>query len=283
MSRVYVAYVECRRAGGEKMTIATGFTQGDSDYLFVGRNGVFYDRAGRDWDATITKVVESPISIRQSFFAPYKKVAAFVEDQFAKFAATKDQAVQGGMTAAAASAAAPAPSSTFDIAKFAGIFAAIGLAIGAIGGALASVSNGLLKLPGWERPLAVVAALLIISGPSMLLAALKLRQRNLGPLLEGTGWAVNGRVKINVPLGAALTDRAVLPPGSRRLAHDPYADRAAGTRRLVAFALFVVIGWLAFTKVFHVWPFASEQAQVTGTPSTPAKSTVPPGPPAPLH
>ena len=35
MSRVYVAYVECHRTGGEKMTVATGFTQGDSDYLFV--------------------------------------------------------------------------------------------------------------------------------------------------------------------------------------------------------------------------------------------------------
>ncbi|HEY5080235.1 MAG TPA: hypothetical protein VII43_10320, partial [Opitutaceae bacterium] len=127
MSRVYVAYVECHRAGGEKMTVAAGFTQGDSDYLFVGRNGVFYDRAGRDWDATIVKVVESPISIRQSFFAPYKKVAAFVEDQFAKFAASKDTAVQGGLTTAAAAPAGS--SSSFDIAKFAGIFAAIGLAI----------------------------------------------------------------------------------------------------------------------------------------------------------
>ena len=281
MSRVYVAYVECRRAGGEKTTIAVGFTQGDSDYLFVGRNGVFYDRAGRDWDATVVKVVESPISIRQSFFAPYKKVAAFVEDQFAKFAASKDQAVQGGMAAAAA-APAPAQSSSFDIAKFAGIFAAIGLAIGAIGGALASVSNGLLRLPGWERPLAAIAALLIISGPSMLLAALKLRQRNLGPLLEGTGWAVNGRVKINVPLGAALTERAVLPPGSRRLTHDPYADHAASTRRYAALVIVIaVLVWLAAARVFHLWPMDAHPAEVTGTPSTPVKSTAPQVPPAP--
>jgi len=30
----------------------------------VGRNGVFYDRKGRDYDATITKIVASPISLR---------------------------------------------------------------------------------------------------------------------------------------------------------------------------------------------------------------------------
>jgi MFS family permease len=240
------------------MKIAAGFTQGDSDYLFVGRNGVFYDRGGRDWDVTITRIADSPISIRQSFFAPYKKVATFVESQFAKFASSKEQAVQGGLNAAVAAPASPpaAPTHAFDIAKFAGIFAAFGLAIGAIGGAVASVFSGLLRLALWEWPLAVAAALLLISGPSMLLAALKLRQRNLGPLLEGTGWAVNGRVKINMPLGVALTDRGVLPPNSDRLAFDPYEDEAANTRRSIAFALSVaVLAWLAAAKVFHFWPF----------------------------
>jgi len=258
MSRVYVAYVECRRPGGETMKVAAGFTQGDSDYLFVGRNGVFYDRGGRDWDATIVRIADSPISIRQSFFAPYKKVASFVGDQFSRFAASKDQSAQGRLNAAAAApaASAPAPSPAFDIAKFAGIFAALGLAIGAIGGAVASVFSGLLRLAPWEWPLAVAAALLLISGPSMLLAALKLRQRNLGPLLEGTGWAVNGRVKINMPLGAALTDRGVLPPNSDRLAFDPYEDEAANTRRLIAYALAVMaLAWLAVARVFHLWPF----------------------------
>ena len=258
MSRVYVAYVECRRQGGQTMRIAAAFTQGDSDYLFVGRNGVFYDRAGRDWDATVVKISDAPISIRQSFFTPYKKVASFVGDQFAKFAASKDKAVQEGLEAAATlpAATAPAQSHSFDIAKFAGIFAAIGLAIGAIGGALTSVFSGLLHLPPWMWPVAVAAALLIISGPSMLLAALKLRQRNLGPLLEGTGWAVNGRVKINMPLGVALTDRGVLPPDSTRLTVDPYEDEAANRRRMITYALIIaVVAWLVVARVLHLWPF----------------------------
>jgi hypothetical protein len=258
MSRVYVAYVECRRPSGETMRIAAGVTQGDSDYLFVGRNGVFYDRGGRDWDATVVKIVDSPIGIRQSFFAPYKKVSSFVGDQLAKFAASKETAVQGGLesTAAAPATQASPQSQPFDIAKFAGIFAAIGLAIGAIGGALTSVFSGLLHLPPWMWPVAVAAALLIISGPSMLLAALKLRQRNLGPLLEGTGWAVNGRVKINIPLGAALTDRGTLPPDSTRLAVDPYEDEAANRRRMVAYGLVLgLLAWLVAARAFRYWPF----------------------------
>jgi hypothetical protein len=258
MSRVYVAYVECRRQGGQTMKIAAAFTQGDSDYLFVGRNGVFYDRAGRDWDATIVRISDAPISVRQSFFTPYKKVASFVGDQLAKLAASKEKVVQSGLEAVAVAPLAQAspPSQSFDIAKFAGIFAAIGLAIGAIGGALTSVFSGLLNLAPWMWPIAVAAALLIISGPSMILAALKLRQRNLGPLLEGTGWAVNGRVKINIPLGVALTDRGVLPQDSTRLTFDPYEDEAANRRRLYAYGVVLAaVAWLIVARILHLWPF----------------------------
>ena len=254
MSRVYVAYVECRRQGGQAMKLAAAFTQGDSDYLFVGRNGVFYDRSGRDWDATIVKISDTPISIRQSFLSPYKKASAFVGEQFSKFAASKDKAVQGAL---GASAAAPATQAQyFDIAKFAGIFAALGIAIGAIGVAIESIFSRLMGMPLWMWPIAVLAALLIVSGPSMLLAALKLRQRNLGPLLEGTGWAVNCRVKINMPLGAALTERGVLPPNSDRVSYDPYEDKAAAVRRRCALAIVVAgIAWLVAARILHLWPF----------------------------
>ena len=44
------------------LVIAAAFTGGDSDHLMVGRNGIFYDRQGQDWDATIIKVIEKPIS-----------------------------------------------------------------------------------------------------------------------------------------------------------------------------------------------------------------------------
>jgi hypothetical protein len=114
----------------------------------------------------------------------------------------------------------------------------------------------MMKEPPYMWPVAVAAALLIISGPSMILAAIKLRQRNLGPLLEGTGWAVNGRVKINMLLGAALTDRGALPPNSTRLTFDPYEDKAAITRRRIAGgAVVLVIGALIAARVFHLWPF----------------------------
>ena len=233
LSRIFLVYCECTRRGGEKMTIAAGFTAGDSDFLMVGRNGVFYDRKGQDWDATIVHIVEHPISIRQAFWAPYKRVARMIGEQMQKISAARSRAaeqrsatraMQAGETAAAGKPAPPQPP-PFDIAKFAGIFAAIGLAIGAIGASLAAAIAGLVRLAWWQIPLVFAALLLLVSGLSVLLAWLKLRKRNLGPILDANGWAVNARAKINIPFGASLTASARLPENAERSLVDPFAEK----------------------------------------------------------
>lgn len=233
LSRMCLVYCDCVR-GSEKMSIAAAFTAGDSDQLMVSRNGVFYDRQGRDWDATIAKIVDHPISLRQAFWSPYKRVARFVGEQMQKIAASKAKAsddklttavVDGAKKVAAAPTAPVAPPPPFDVGKFAGIFAAIGLAVGAIGTALASVLVGLLTLKWWQVPFALAGLMLAISGPAVILAWFKLRSRNLGPILDANGWAINARAKINIPFGTSLTQTAQLPPNAERALTDPYAEK----------------------------------------------------------
>src|SRR5207247_3950947 len=100
LAKTYLAYCDLTRKGtGEKMQIAAAFTAGDSDNLMIGRNGIFYDRQGRDWDATITRIIENPISIRQAFWAPYKRLVRAIEEQIAKRAAVADAAATEKLTA----------------------------------------------------------------------------------------------------------------------------------------------------------------------------------------
>jgi hypothetical protein len=234
-SGCYLVYCTCERQGEAPLQIVAALTAGDVDELMVpGRNGVFYDRQGRDWRAMVTKVVVQPVSIGQAFWSPYKRVAAFIEAQLQKFAASRDKDIEAKTTTGVTSVTVPTTATTpgttaaaagFDIAKFAGIFAALGLALGAIGTALAAVMAGLFSLAWWQIPLVIVGVLLLISGPSMLMAFLTLRRRNLGPLLDANGWAVNTRAKINVPFGAALTGLARLPAGAKRSLADPFAEK----------------------------------------------------------
>ena len=293
LGRTYIAYCECRRAGGaEKMQIAAAITDGDADNLMVGRNGVFYDRKGRDWDATIVNIVEHPISIRQAFWAPYKKVARMIGEQIEKMATAREKAVDASAAAqvagvaGAAEAPKPAPpaappTAPFDIGKFAGIFAAIGLAVGAIGTAIASVVTGFMGLQWWKMPLALAGLVLIISGPSMIIAYLKLRSRNLAPLLDANGWAVNARALINLPFGHTLTGVAKLPPGAQRSLQDPFAEKTSPWK-LLLLAVLVLAALLICWRQGYLsrwWAQCTTPQQVVMQPPPPAPA--PPSQPAP--
>ncbi|MCQ2250056.1 MAG: hypothetical protein MJZ66_02985 [Bacteroidales bacterium] len=237
LSNMYIAYCDCvNTKKGGKMTIAAVITDGDVENIAVGKNGIFYDRQGNDWDATITKIIENPISVRQAFWSPYKKLAKLVEEQINKFAASKEADMNKSMTekvsesstkltttpAEGAAPAAAAPEKPFDIAKFCGIFAAIGLAIGAIGAALAAMAKAFIDLPWWGMIIVIVGVLMLISGPSMLVAYMKLRRRNMSPLLNANGWAINAHTFVNITFGATLTKLAKFPILNVK---DPLADK----------------------------------------------------------
>jgi hypothetical protein len=96
----------------------------------------------------------------------------------------------------------------------------------------------------------VVGVMLLISLPAVVIAWLKLRQRTLGPVLDANGWAINGRVKINIPFGTALTALAVRPPGSRRTLEDPYQEKSAAGR-IIAFLLVMLLLAAAAVRVDH--------------------------------
>jgi hypothetical protein len=256
-SGMFLMYCECKsRSSSESMTIVAALTNGDIDNLVVGRNALFYDREGKDWDATVTKIVDNPISIRQAFWSPYRKVSRFIETQINKFASAQDEKVTADATGKIealpckieANAAPKAPTQPFDVGKFVGIFAAIGLALGAIGTALASVVAGFMGLVWWKMPFAIAGILLLISGPSMIIAYLKLRKRNLAPILDANGWAINARAIVNIQFGNTLTQLADLPKGAKINLNDPFTQKK---RPFLPFILFASI--LLGVILYFLW------------------------------
>jgi hypothetical protein len=248
LAGAFLAYLDCVRAAtSEKMQIVAAFTAGDSDNLMVGRNGVFYDRQGRDWDATITKIVDNPISIRQAFWSPYKKFVRLLEEQVAKRAAAADAESHNTLTAAATGTAnvgnvKPPETKKIDV----GTVAALGVAVGAIGAfatALVGYATGIFKMGVLATAGAFVGIICLISLPAVVLAYIKLRKRNLGPILDANGWAVNTRARINVPFGATLSSVAKLPRGSRRDTSDRYAEKKLPWKTLLFVATLAYLGY----------------------------------------
>lgn len=217
---------------GKSMDAVAVMTDGDIFDLRPGKNGIFYDLQGNNWDAVITKVVDNPVSISQAFWAPYRKAWEFCVGILNKSAADKDAKINADLQAKVQTAAATTPGAAdtaksdkqqaFDIAKFAGIFAALGMAIGYIGSAFTKIIAGIQKTPLRDQILILLGLMLVISGPSCFIAWTKLRKRNLGPILNANGWAINSKVLVNILFGGKLTTVAKYP--KLKLA-DPYDQK----------------------------------------------------------
>ena len=279
-SDAFLAYCDITR-DGKTQQIAAAITNGDEDNIFVGRNGVFYDRQLNGWDATITRVIGNPISVRQAFWSPYKKLVKVIEDNVTKRAeaahaesmakVTKvggdvsevDKAAHKELTeptAAPAPVAEPPGPKKIDL----GTIAAIGVAIGGIGTLFGALLATMFGLGAW-LPVGLIALLLLISGPAMILAWLKLRRRNLGPILDANGWAVNSRAKINVAFGAALTELAKLPPGAQRSLDDPFAEKKTPWKRWVFLLIVLVLAGAWYVgKLDKYLPDAVSSERVLG-------------------
>lgn len=290
LSGMYIVYCTCvSKMKPEPITIAAVLTDGDVDNLRVGTNAVFYDRDGLDWDATVTKIVDNPISIRQAFWSPYKKLANWISERINKSAAEKESAASANMlekadnvkvpTTTEEAAKAPAPDakkSSFDIAKFAGIFAAIGMAVGYIASALVSLANGITAK--WYNIFLILLALVVlISGPSMFIAWRKLRRRNLAPVLNANGWAINSKILVNTRFGATLTHLVKFP---KAVSKDPF-EKPAWVKWLWRILLLLVIAFAAlfFTNKLAPYglPFHKEKPieQVTVQDVAPADDNIP--------
>jgi Flp pilus assembly protein protease CpaA len=258
-SGMFLVYCDCTtKTKPGKLSIVAAVTVGDIGDLIVGKNAVYYDNEGVEWDAVITKIIDNPISIAQSFWSPYRRMAKVVENLITKNAADKDAKIMGDATAkinsapAAAAAADPkaAAAQPFDIGKFAGIFAALGMALGMIGSALASIFGGLIKMPLWQIIVVFIAIMLVISGPAMVLAWLKLRRRNIAPLLNANGWAVNATSKISIPFGETLTDAARFPKLKLK---DPYAKKGIAPWKAWLITIAALVITVAVLWVFNLF------------------------------
>ena len=252
LSGMFLMYCECRsKVKNETMTIVAAMTDGDVNDLREGKNAVFYDRNGLDWDATIIKIMDNPISVRQAFWSPYRKFGRFVNEQISKFASDKESKVTSDMSSGVSDAgtklaeqsanadatAAPEnkPKSAFDVGKFLGLFAVIGMALGTICGFLLDLLKSFFGLKWWMMLVVIAGLMIVISGPSMLLAWLKLRKRDLAPVLNANGWAINARVLVNIVFGSTLTHIANFP-----MVADPMAGKKMPWWKKLFWLLFVL-------------------------------------------
>ena len=112
--------------------------------------------------------------------------------------------------------------------------------------------------------------------PAAFLAWLKLRKRTLGPVLEASGWAVNGQLPVNLVLGSALTSEASLPRNATRTRHDPLRQKSKAGKIIMAciLAASLGVGYLVYTYESTVMKYL-KMAVTVEMPEKPAENPAP--------
>lgn len=273
-SGMYVMYVELTRTdAAETVVVAVPATAGTVGNLGAGKRGVFYDTAGRPYDAWVIRIIENPISFGEALVSPFVRLGRFIRGKIEAVAgvAQKElesrvgratQKVQAGVQEAvreAPRAAAPAPpasSSRRDI------LIGASLSIAALSSAFAFITTTVAGL--LEKPLLLVLALavvaLVVFVPTALVAGFKLAGRDLSAILEGCGWAINARMRLNRSQRKQFTRQERYPAGAK------------GTPRgrwLVYILLLILLALCAIGagKAWRAWGSAWWQAQKAEPPA----------------
>ncbi len=198
-SRCCVLYVKLTRPS-EKLerTICAVVTAGAVAGLYVGRNGVFYDRDGKDWEAVVTRMVESQVSLVEAFWAPWRKLGEGIAKTVKKFIGDKQDASMKAMQPVTQNPQAGG-------AAMASSVAAIGIGVGMMGAACASLMAVIGNMVWWQILVSILAVIAVVSIPSVILTWFKLRKRDLGAILNACGWAINRPMRFSMRLARTFT------------------------------------------------------------------------------
>ncbi len=234
-SEIFVLYVEVRPGTPEAFKLAIPVTAGGKGNLCRGKRGVFQHVDGREYDAVVVDLIENPVSILEAMAAPFRKIGALITGKIESMTteATKEleketqevvseveqtatRAVSSGATGKEAGASGLREGGgQGSAAGVAGMAAGWGVAIAALGSSLAYVTKTLSSLSFLTIVGGIAGAVLAVILPASLVTAIRLRRRDLSAILEGSGWAINARMRLTWSQSRAFTRTS--GPGAVRL------------------------------------------------------------------
>ena len=229
-SNMYTMYLQITGANIEAYEVAVAVTSGGQGNLAVGKRGIFEDHLGCQLDARVVQIIDNPISLREAMIQPFKRLGKVISGKIESIASTAESKLDQTGTAAvttvhtqvtaetppgtAAPATPPPPAAAARPGAGAGsLLAGGGIAIAALGSSLAFITKTLAGLAWYTIVAGIGAALAAVIVPTLIVAVIKLRRRDLSALLEGAGWAINARMRLTRRQSRYFTARP-RPPGT---------------------------------------------------------------------
>ena len=250
-SGIFLLYIQITGAKPEDaFEIAVPVTRGSARDFYVGKRGVFFTIAGVELDAQVTQIVDNPISLWDSAKEPVRRVQGMVGGRISQISTAIQKEAEKGIAVTPAdqqiiqkemqqvqqttgqsapvvpaaampqSSAVPNAPNTQRSSSTRDLMVGTGLLVAGLGTALKFVVDAAKALaqPKTLRILLImIGVFLIISILTALISAWrKLRQRDLGILLQASGWAINGQMRLIRPMARIFCQRTRVPKGANK-------------------------------------------------------------------
>lgn len=214
-SNMYVLYVEVAPKGGRTTyEVAVPVTAGGRGNLCLGKRGVFYDLVGEEADARVVHIIENPISLSEALLSPFLRLGRMLTGKIESITAEAEKKFDSkASTAINQATAGPASKGNTG-----GMLLGAGVAMAALGSALAYVTKTLADTQPLAIVVGVLAVVLAVMVPISIVAYLKLRKRDISAILEGSGWGINARMRLTRKQGKFFSERPKYPEGSKGIA-----------------------------------------------------------------
>lgn len=220
-SDIFVIYIEVYPGNGDKKyELALPVTSGSKGNLCVGKRGVFCDLHGNMQDAKVVQIIENPISICEAMISPFQRMGKLLTGKIEAITTSAEKKLDSATTGALAGiqkGPEPTPGAPQGKGLLAGgLLMGGGVAVAALGSAVAYITNTFRGVETYKIILGVFLAIVAVITPASLIALMKLRRRDLSAILEGSGWAINARMRLTLRQGRIFTRKPPLPEGSVR-------------------------------------------------------------------
>ncbi len=199
-SSLFVLYIEIAVNPTTKMLAAVPVTTGSKGNLAIGKRGVFFDLNKQEFPAVVVQLIENPVCLAEALVAPFVKAWGMVEKKIETWSSTTEKAFHTKFDKAItppAPGTAPAAPPAGAQAGGTGAFLGISVAFAALGSSFAFISKTIAGMSATAIWVSVICGILALMFPISLLAILKLRRQDLSSLLEGSGWAINSRMRLS--------------------------------------------------------------------------------------
>jgi len=214
-SSMFVLYVEVTPGptDSEKYEVAVPVTAGNRGNLCLYKRGLFVDVDGNQYDARVVEIIENPISLQEAFVAPFIRLGRLLTGKIESLTTRAEKKLDADTTRAVSQITADDAqvSTSKQSAPTGSMLMGAGVAVAALGSALAYITKTLADTSWLAIAIGLLAAVLVVLLPTSIVAVLKLRKRDLSAILEGSGWGINARMRLTGKMARFFSRRPPWP------------------------------------------------------------------------